>query len=168
MTTATPARRQIGQLGTCARVAIGALLLLFGANGGKKVVFTGGHLESGLNAAALILGIVVYPAVLLALQWIRLRRDSSRVNATGPVATAVNIGAFAVLIAISYVPAVSYVGYAAFVFYGVSMLLASARGYGGCEVLAVSNWLLRRDDQIGCLVLSPIDHWERGQRQPAD
>ena len=32
----------------------------------------------------------------------------------------------------------------------------------GCEVLAVLNWLLRRDDQIGCLVLSPIDHLERG------
>jgi hypothetical protein len=29
------------------------------------------------------------------------------------------------------------------------MLLAAARGYAGCEVLAVSNWLLHRDDQVG-------------------
>lgn len=41
------------------------------------------------------------------------------------------------------------------------MLLAAARGYGGCEVLAISNWILRRDDQIGCLVLSPVDGYER-------
>ena len=155
-------RRQIGPIGTSARLLIGALLFVFGAAGGRLVVvFIGGHLHLGLNLAALILGVVIYPAVLLALQWIRLRRDASRLDATGPIATGVNILAFAILIGISFIPAISYVGYAAFVFYGASMLLAAARGYGGCEVLAVSNWLLRRDDQIGCLVLSPIDDWER-------
>jgi hypothetical protein len=41
------------------------------------------------------------------------------------------------------------------------MLLAAVRGDAGCEVLAVSNWLLRRDDQIGCLLFWPIDHAER-------
>jgi hypothetical protein len=46
-------------------------------------------------------------------------------------------------------------------FYGTSMLLAAVRGYAGCEVLAVSNWLLGRDDQIGCLLFWPIDHAER-------
>ena len=50
---------------------------------------------------------------------------------------------------------------AALLFYGASMLLSAARGYAGCEVLAVSNWLLRRDDQVGCLVFSPIDQLER-------
>lgn len=143
-------------------MAIGLLLFVFGAAGGRLViVFIGGQLHVGLNLAALILGIVVFPAVLLALQWIRLRRDPSRLDATGPVATGVNILAFAILIGISFVPQISYVGFAAFVFYGASMLLAAVRGYAGCEVLAVSNWLLHRDDQIGCLVLSPIDGWER-------
>jgi hypothetical protein len=60
-----------------------------------------------------------------------------------------------------YAPPLSFTSNAAFVFYGVSMLLAAARGYGGCEVLAISNWILRRDDQIGCLVLSPVDGYER-------
>jgi len=45
------------------------------------------------------------------------------------------------------------------------MLLAAVRGYAGCEVLATSNWLLNRDDQIGCLVLSPVDELERRYRQ---
>ena len=50
---------------------------------------------------------------------------------------------------------------AALLFYGASMWLAAARGYAGCEVLAVSNWLLRRDDQIGCAVFWPIDQLEQ-------
>ena len=40
---------------------------------------------------------------------------------------------------------------------GLAMLLAAARGYAGCEVLAISNWLLRRDDQLGCMVFAPVD-----------
>jgi hypothetical protein len=60
-----------------------------------------------------------------------------------------------------YAPPLSFTSNAALVFYGASLLLAAARGYGGCEVLAISNWLLRRDDQVGCLVLSPIDDYER-------
>ena len=50
---------------------------------------------------------------------------------------------------------------AVLIFYGLSMLLAALRGYGGCESLAISNWLLKRDDQIGCLVFTPIDYTER-------
>jgi hypothetical protein len=41
------------------------------------------------------------------------------------------------------------------------MLLAALRGYSGCEVTAISNWILGRDDQVGCLVLSPVDDLER-------
>ncbi len=47
------------------------------------------------------------------------------------------------------------------IFYGVSMLLAAIRGYAGCESLAISNWLLKHDDQLGCLLISPIDYAER-------
>lgn len=50
---------------------------------------------------------------------------------------------------------------AALVFYGSSMVLAALRGYAGCEVLAVSNSLLDRGDQIGCMVFAPIHVVER-------
>ena len=33
----------------------------------------------------------------------------------------------------------------------------AARGYAGCESLAITNWILRRDDQVGCVVFSPLD-----------
>ncbi len=162
-TPAVGVRRRIGPVGTWARVIIGSLLFVFGGLGGK-FVFSHGQPQPGFSPAALFIGLVVFPAVLLVWQRTRLRRDPSRLEATGPVATTVNILAFAVLIGISFVPAISYVGYAAFVFYGASELLAAVRGYDGCEVLAVSNWLLGRDDQIGCLVLSPLDQWERHRR----
>lgn len=54
---------------------------------------------------------------------------------------------------------------AALLFYGASMLLAALRGYGVCEVLAVSDWLLGRDDQVGCVVFSPIDQLEHHLRR---
>ena len=44
-----------------------------------------------------------------------------------------------------------------FVFYGTSMLVAAMRRTGGCEVTAISNLLLHRDDQIGCALFGPID-----------
>jgi hypothetical protein len=49
---------------------------------------------------------------------------------------------------------------AALLFYGASMWLASVRGYAGCEVLAASNWLLGRDDQVGCALFWPVDQLE--------
>jgi hypothetical protein len=39
--------------------------------------------------------------------------------------------------------------------------LLAARGYAGCEVLAVSNWLLRRNDQVGSADFWAIEHRER-------
>ena len=92
--------------------------------------------------------------------------DTSRFEATGPLATIINIAVFfALVLTPSYAPPLSLTSGAALVFYGASMLLAAARGYAGCEVLAVSNWLLRRDDQIGCLFLSPVDQLERTRRR---
>ena len=46
---------------------------------------------------------------------------------------------------------------AALLFGGLSLLVAGIRGYAGCEITAIGNWLLRRDDQVGCVVLSPLD-----------
>jgi hypothetical protein len=138
--------RGIGPGGTAARVVVGALLL-------GSVVW--GHLARGFHLSAWVLGLLGFPAVLLAWQWLRARRTPTQLRATGPVAHALNLAVFLAL----YL--VEFTSDAALIFYGVSMLLAALRGYAGCEVLAVSNWLLRRDDQVGCAVFLPIDHLER-------
>ncbi len=53
------------------------------------------------------------------------------------------------------------------VWLGASMLLAAARGYGGCEVLAIPNLLTGRRDQIGCLLYTPIDRAEGRRNRKA-
>ena len=155
--------RQIGAVGTLARVLLGLIFLVFGLVG-AKVVVSHGQLETGSNPLSVALGLFVLPAALLGWQWLRGRRDPTRFQATGALATTVNMAiVFALLLTPWYAPALSFTSGAAFLFYGASMLLAAVRGYAGCEVLAVSNWVLRLDDQVGCMVLSPIDHLERSR-----
>lgn len=155
------ASRQIGAIGTVARIVLGSLLLLLGLLGGQVIV-SNGQLRIHFELLAFILGVIAFPALLLALQSLRVRFAPAALQATGPAATLLNILVFLALVSTPlYAPGLSFLGYAAFVFYGASMLVAALRGYSGCEVLAISNWILRRDDQVGCLVLGPIDAAER-------
>jgi len=48
-------------------------------------------------------------------------------------------------------------GVAIWIFLGGSMLVAAIRGYAGCEVLAIPNLMRGRDDQVGCILYTPID-----------
>jgi len=45
-------------------------------------------------------------------------------------------------------------------FFGVSMVCAGVCGYGGCEVLAIPNMLLRKSYNVACIIFSPIDWLE--------
>jgi hypothetical protein len=136
--------RAIGPVGTWARLLFGLAFVLLG------LLLGGG----GIEWTALLLGVVAFPAVLGAAQLLRLSIVRARLWATGRAASCVNLGLLAILLAI---PATSR---PTFVFLGVSMLVAAWRGYAGCESLAISNWILRRDDQVGCLLFSPIDELE--------
>jgi hypothetical protein len=159
--------RAIGPIGTVARVVVGLAALVGGMLGGQLTVIDG-QLRSHFETVPFLVGALVFPAVVLALQWLRALWMPKRFEATGPVATALNILVFVALVFTpSYAPALSVTSDAALVFYGGSMLVAALRGYGGCEVLAISNWILRRDDQIGCLVFGPLDAAEHRQARSA-
>jgi hypothetical protein len=144
--------RGIGPVGTGARLLVGGYLLW---------QVWGPPVRDYVDGS-LVLGIVGFPVMLLVWQWLRARWSPEPLRATGPVASVVNLLVVAALYATPwYLPSLSVTSDAAMIFYGTSMLLAAARGYAGCEVLAVSNWVLRRDDQIGCLVFAPVDALER-------
>lgn len=150
--------RQIGTMGTLARVVVGLFLLVS--------VITN-YIHAGFDPASLVLGLLGFPAVLIAWQWIRARYTPTRLQATGPVGFTLNCAIFlALYLTRWYAPGVSFLSDAALLFYGVSMLLAALRGYAGCEVLALSNWLLHRDDQVGCVLFTPIDALERRGAPP--
>src|SRR5260370_2252404 len=157
-------RRHIGPIGTTARVVLGLCVVGYGLIGGRLVVGQG-QLRTGFEPLGVLLGLIGFPAILLAWQWLRMRHDATRFEATGPVGTAINMGVFlALFLTPWYARVFSFTSDAALVFYGASMLLAALRVYGGCEVLAISNWVLHRDDQVGCFVLSPVDYMERRLR----
>jgi len=154
-------RRQIGGVGTAARVVLGLAFLVLGVTGGRVSVMHG-QVGIGLEPLSVAVGLVGFPAVVLAWQWLRARVAPTRLEATGPGSTALNMLVLAALLLTPwYAPPLSFTSVAALVFYGASMLLAALRGYSGCEVTAISNWILARDDQVGCLVLSPVDDLER-------
>jgi hypothetical protein len=145
-------KRQIGIIGTTARVIFGTWLV------GSALY---GHLVRGpFEPLPWILGLLIIPAIFLTWQRTRARRNPAKLTANGPIASTINIIVFFYFWL--WTPlSVSFMSDAVVIFYGVAMLTAAIRGYAGCESLAISNWILKRDDQLGCLLFSPIDFVER-------
>ena len=141
--------RAIGPAGTAARILLGGYLA------GSVIE---AEISGGFTPLLWAVGLLAFPGVLLAAHWARARRGGERLYAIGPVAHLVTLAGFMALTLIpEYNRAIDVTGDAAVIFVGTSMLLAAARGYAGCEVLAISNWLLRRHDQLGCMVFAPVD-----------
>jgi hypothetical protein len=98
-----------------------------------------------------LLGLIVLPAIVVALVAWRGRRSPAPLRATGPLGHLLNA---AVFVPLFLIPATAG---GAFLFYGSSMLIAARRRGGGCEVTAISNAVLDREDQVGCMVFAPLD-----------
>lgn len=156
---ATPAEasagRGIGQIGTGARI-VGGLALLVLASLDKPAGLVG-----GLEPYELVLGLVALPAASIAVGLLARRYSDGPLRFTGAVGTAANLAVLALLFANP-----PYTASAAALFYGPAMLIAAWRGQAACEGTVVSNWVLGRDDQIGCPILTPLDvaeaHLRRG------
>ena len=115
-------------------------------------------LVGGIDWWELPLGLVAVPLIVTLGHAALVRRypDALReIDQLGACATAVLVAPFLI---------VPYTSDATWLWLGASMLVAAARGYAGCEVLAISSWLLRRDDTVGCLLIAPIDQAEAGVR----
>ena len=150
--------RAIARWGTAARVVVGIALV-------ANVAY--GHATRGWHPAAWLLGLLMFPAVVVVGQWLRARCRPAPLRAVGATGHVLNVAVFlALYLTWWYAPGIDDVSDAALLFYGGSMLVAAVRGYAGCEVLAVSNWVLGRDDEIGCAVFWPIDTAE-ARRAPA-
>ncbi len=145
--------RQIAIGGTVARLLVGSVLL------GSVIL---GQASSGWHPLSWVLGLLLAPALLIAAAHVRARRTPDRLNATGPAFHLLTVAGFlALYLAPTFTPAPRPLSDATLIFYGFSMLLAAARGYAGCELLAIPNWLTGRDDQLGCLLFAPIDRLEQ-------
>jgi len=149
--------KDIGPVGTMARLGLGLGFL------GSVVQ---GQLATHLTPAAWILGLIVFPGLAVAWHGWRIRRDPAPFYDTRPLSFALSVALpVALYLTWWYAPALSAASDGTLIFLGFSMVLAALRSSGGCDMLATSNWLLRRRDQIACAIFTPIDSREwRGRR----
>jgi Family of unknown function (DUF6410) len=154
--------RQIGPLGTLARAGGGVVAIVV------PVLLDGFSLiEAGVALIALpLIASVTAPVIELSFRrWApaALRSRHAICSGSGCALIAVLVIANAAIVA----PTSANGNVTVWVWLGASMLVAAARGYGGCEVLAIPNLLTGRRDQIGCLLYTPIDRAEARQQRRA-
>ena len=140
-------RRAIGPVGTIARLSTGGFLIALAV-----LAATRGELQ----IHEVFLGVVGLPVIVMAtvLTAKRVLGTSADLNATRPLGTLINLGMIVALFAVPWTSEIAYF------FYGIPMFLAAWRGYPGCEVLAISNFILRRHDELGCPWFWPVDTLE--------
>lgn len=151
--------RQIGPIGTLARIVGGAVAIAV------PIALDGfSWWEAAVALVALpLIAAVAAPLLTAAFRGLAPDALGSRhavCSLPGCSLIAVMVGANAALVA----PTSANGNVTIWVWLGASMLLAAARGYGGCEVLAVSNLITGRREQIGCLLYTPIDNAEKRRR----
>ena len=140
-------RRFIGPAGTIARLATGVGLLGLAAWAAVR---------GDLQIHEVVVGVLGLPAIVMAtvLAAKRLLGTSTHLNAHGPIGTLVNLGTIVALFVIPWTTESAYF------FYGVPMFIAAWRGYPGCEMMAISNLILGRHDEVGCPWFWPVDTLE--------
>ena len=137
-------RPALGPSGTLARVAVGIGLLYV------ALIW-----EDDPLWRVVALGLVAMPAAVVGGVLLWRRRSAAPIRATGALGHAANC---VVIVGLVLLPATAG---AAALFYGTSMLFAAVRGAGACELTAISNALLGRDDQVGCPLFAPLDALDR-------
>jgi hypothetical protein len=148
-------RRAIGPIGTLIRLVLGLGLVGLMVYGQLLV-------SRHFSPVTWAFGLVVLPAVVLVWHWWRVQRNPARFADDGPLSLGLSLALpLALYLAGLYVPAIWFSSDATLIFIGWSLVLAAIRGSGGCELLALSNWLLGRADHVACAVVSPIDYLEQ-------
>ena len=149
--------RSIGPIGTATRLAVGLFALYLAFVDGPPFA---DEFEWGLRWYDAVLGVLVLPALSIGFGLVARRRAPQGVRFTGEAGMVLNCLVIVILLANPYSAG------GALLFYGAMMLIAAARGQAGCEGTVLSNWILHRDDQVGCPVFSPVDAAERRIRRP--
>ena len=139
--------RAIGPIGTMARIVTGLCLLSLA---GWAAV------RGDLQIFEVLLGLVGFPIIvmLVVVGSQRVLGTTAYLSASGPVGSLINLSMIVALFALPWTTEIAYI------FYGIPMFLAAWRGYPGCELLAISNLLLRRGDELGCPWFYPVDALE--------
>ena len=151
---ATHPHRDIGPIGTTARLVVGLLLI--------GIIVYGQLMSGHFSPATWAFGLIGFPALVLAWHCWRIHRNPARFSDTSALSVVLSLALPVALYFTGwFVSPLWFTSDATLIFVGSSLLLAALRGNAGCEFLACSNWLLRRSDQLACAVFTPIDSVKR-------
>jgi hypothetical protein len=155
---ATRLHRHIGPVGAAIRLFVGGALV-------GDIVYgefaTAGHLEP----LSWLVGILGFPALVLVWHIWRIRRNPAPFLNTSPLTFVLSLALPLAAYFLGWaVRPLGFTSDATILFIGGSLLLAALRGSPGCEFLALSNWVLRRNDSLACAILTPLDALD--QRRP--
>jgi hypothetical protein len=142
--------RRIGPVGTGTRLVAGAALIYSALYAGTSWRLT------WYDAA---LGIVVLPGFMIALGLGARMRHLGPLDFTSTLGVMLNCAAIVALVSNRYTAVGTEL------FYGATLVLAAWRAQPGCEATVISNAILKRDDQIGCPIFTPIDRAEAPRRR---
>ena len=151
----SPARRQIGPVGTGTRVAGGLAAIML------PVALDG---ITWWDVGAALVALPLIAAATSAIVDVPSRRHDAyptRASALEPwIRSAVVL---AVIIALTFVTPLNG-GTPIWIFIGISLFVAAIRGDAGCEVVAIPNAIFGRRESRGCIVYFPIDAAEARHR----
>jgi hypothetical protein len=155
------AARQIGPIGTLARVLGGTTAIVLPVT------------LAGLTTIEALIALLVLPVVAGAAGIAvdaGFRRYAPRALTCHAACSAPGWTLIALVVAANdaiVAPTTANGNVTIWVWLGTSMLIAAARGYSGCEVLAWANILTGRREGVGCLLYTPIDRLEARHRTMA-
>jgi hypothetical protein len=144
--------RAIGPIGTVIRFVIGTFIVVL-------AIVDSPDRGAGwwdIGAAVIVLPLIAVGAgALVRTEFTRIR---SRIILTLlAIAIVVILGTI-----LTFVTPANRV--AIFLFFGISMVVAAARGYDGCEILALPKLILGRRIDLWCPLYTPIDTAEERRR----
>src|ERR687891_1808540 len=116
-------KRQIGPVGTVARVLAGLGLLYLA--GGASIASWGIELQDA------VIGLIALPALAVGLGLLAQRYAHGPIHLTGPLGIAINLTVIAALVGNDFT------GGGATIFYGVTLLIAAWMGQAGGEATLV-------------------------------
>ncbi len=138
--------REIGIIGTISRLLIAPFFIYWGFDSPMATWYFYWY--------QIPIGIIGIPVLVAIFQKVRLHFFDQPLQATGFVGTVLNLTFLAILFNLELFHN------ATFFYLGFSMLLAAVIGYAGCETMAISNLILNRKDEVGCVLFSPFDYIE--------
>lgn len=146
--------RSIGQWGTAGRAvaAAGLFAWALAVPHDHPLVSVPGTGVLWWNA---LLGLVLIP---MAATLVLLLRGRDAAPLRGGITAEV-------LVVVAFFAVAQVIPVAMLLALGATFVVQVVRGDGGCELLAIPNWLLRRNDRLFCLLFTPIDVLEARARR---